>query len=84
MGATDHALQSATNMESTMDSTVEPSHYEVTGKLGKPIELYTLGQEGWVYRYTTQWCRTCKEAKARYCAAYGVAPARVKARFKGR
>lgn len=63
---------------------LEPTYYETTGKLGRPIEVYTLGQAGWVYRYTNQWCKTCKEAKARYCAAYEVEPDRVRARFKGR
>jgi hypothetical protein len=65
-----------------IQDTLPPSYYEKTGKLGHKIEIETLTSEGWKYRYTTQWHKTLKAAKERYCMAYGVNPARVRAIFK--
>jgi hypothetical protein len=61
--------------------TIPPNYYEITGKLGRKIELHTLTQEVWRYRYTTVWHKTLKAAKERYCLAYGVDPKRVRAVF---
>jgi hypothetical protein len=61
---------------------IPASHYEVTGKLCRKIEIFTLTSKGWKYRYTTQWHKTLKAAKERYCLAYSVQSTRVKCQFK--
>lgn len=58
------------------------SHHEFTGKLYRKIEVFTQTSEGWEYRCTTQWHKTLKAAKERYCLIYGLRPTRVKCQFK--
>jgi hypothetical protein len=64
-----------------MEREIPKSHYELTGRLGKTIEVLTMTKEGWRYRYTTKWHKTCRAAKERYCLAYGFNPSRVKCRI---
>jgi hypothetical protein len=63
------------------------THYERTGKLGPKIDLYLSDKRGmnyWRYQYSTQWHRTCREAKAHLCASLGYSPDQVKARIDKR
>ncbi len=65
-----------------MQQRIPLSHYETTGELCRKIEVFTQTDGGWSYLCTTQWHKTLRAAKERYCLAYGIQPNRVKCQFK--
>jgi hypothetical protein len=53
------------------------SHFERTGKLGPKIDVYFVADtkapsRSLVYKHSTQWHRTCKEAIASASRLYGL------------
>lgn len=59
------------------------SEYERTGKLQGKIDILIdrQGYGAWEYFGTTNWHKTCKEAKAYMVKTYGYQPHLVKTRF---
>lgn len=63
------------------------THFEKTGKLGPKIDIfYAQGRVGgslqWHYACSTQWHKTCHDAKAHYLSTRPeVNPRHIRARF---
>lgn len=57
------------------------SDFERTGKLQRKIDVSYKAPGGWRYHSSTNWWRTCRDAKLSVCDKYGFALSDLRASF---